>query len=187
VSAFAESKSAFDKGNQEVLGNLLRIIKGESGKELDAYLAESMDALTPGFFQHLASEIARERASPQTTPAGAKLVNLLTLIQARCLEEVGTSLSPAAPVLSQLLQLEDGDLPGAIRDGLGERSDWEEFGGELLAGAGEAREAFAKIDGREGAGSGNPFGGGGRVDPEMGRKLEMVEKLVRETLESMGR
>ena len=71
---------------------------------------------TPGFLRHLDGERARIANAPRMTPESARRLEIIRIIQARVLEELGTDLGEAAVVLGQLMGYEKEEELRAVLD-----------------------------------------------------------------------
>ena len=147
---FVDQASQLDKQNKELLGLILRAMSGDqTSRQREEALNEILKTqkLSAGFLRHLEGECERIASAPKTTPEGARLVQMLKLIQARVLEELAAeSLGEAATVLGQLIGYDDKAERLAVLDaGLTVRG--VEFAEEMLALTQEALEGFTRVPG----------------------------------------
>ena len=115
--------------NKATLARLLKYITEKDGPGLDTFLTASRSLLTPGFFAHLTAEMSRVSNAPSPS---LSTLSLLQLIQTRCIEEIGASISPAATAVGDLVQLAAGDVANAVLAGLERQNDPRAFADELL-------------------------------------------------------
>jgi hypothetical protein len=131
-------------------------------------MEQERDNFTPGFVRHLEGECDRIANAPQMTPESARLLELIRVIQARVLEEIGKGLGEAALVLGQLMGYESNDeLLGVLEAGLTVRG--RDFGVEMKQHTEEALDGFKKVP--------------GGVDPELVDKVTLVDKRLQEFLD----
>lgn len=178
VEAFLEEAKAVDKGYKELLGDIIRVMRGNdeewskwSNKEedLDEFLAIKSDDLTPGFLRHLEGECDRIEGAPEKTPDSLHLLNIMRMIRVRVVEEVGKkTLGQGAEVLSQLLSYdEEKERMAVMTAGLELRG--LEFAGELESMSQEALERMEKIE---------------EVDPELVYRLTGIHEGIQKYIKS---
>jgi len=177
VEAFLEEAKSVDKGYKELLGDIIRVMRGNdeewskwSNKEedLDEYLSIKCDDLTPGFLRHLEGECDRIEGAPEKTPESLHLLNIMRMIRVRVVEEVGKkTLGEGAEVLSQLLSYdEEKERMAVMTAGLELRG--LEFAGELESMSKEALERMEKIE----------------VDPELVYRLTGIHEGIQKYIKS---
>lgn len=149
--------------------NDLNSFHGLSHEErLDAILERERDNFTPGFVKHLEGECNRIANAPKMTRESARLLEILRVIQARVLEEIGKDLGEAALVLGQLMGYEnDQELLGVLEAGLTVRG--RDFAAEMKEHTEEALDGFRKVP--------------GGVDPELLVRVTMIDKRLRSFLD----
>jgi hypothetical protein len=109
AESFVEETAFIDKANKEFLGDIIRIVsdKERSGSAredaLDDLLKRDKERITAGFIRHLDGECDRIAAAPKMTKESGRLLEMLRMIQARVLDEIGSDLGEAAKVLNQLI------------------------------------------------------------------------------------
>jgi hypothetical protein len=109
AESFVEETALIDKANKEFLGDIIRIVSDKermgSAREdaLDDLLKRDKDRITAGFIRHLDGECDRIAAAPKMTKESGRLLEMLRMIQARVLDEIGSDLGEAAKVLNQLV------------------------------------------------------------------------------------
>ncbi|KAL7502893.1 hypothetical protein ACHAWX_000544 [Stephanocyclus meneghinianus] len=161
VESFVEQVESLDDGYKKLLGKIFRILAPEKNNQLegrdeagrfegsvegrlDELLAAEKEAFTPGFLRHLEGECGRIAALPVLSPESAKMLQILRMIQARVLEELGKGIGEGAIVLGQLLGYDDKAERLAVLDaGLTVRG--VEFACELSALTGEALKGFEHV------------------------------------------
>lgn len=184
VEAFVAQTSEADAEYKRVLGNIFQSIArsneasssssvspGTSSAvlegRLDDLLSQESGAYTPGFLRHVEGECARTASLDPPTPESARMLEVLRLIQARVLEELGKGIGEGAAVLGSLLGYDDASERDAVLDaGLAVRG--AEFAEELAGLTREALEGFAGVKER-----------GGTVDPGLVEAVEGMDERIR--------
>lgn len=154
VETFVSQLANTDTGNKALLGKIFKTVKNAEGdssslerqEQLDAMIKEEKANFTPGFLRHLEAVCAKIAGSKTMTPESAKMLEIMRVIQARIVEELGAHLGEGAQVLGQLLGYETSDERLAVLDaGLTVRG--LEFALELKAMTEEALDGFEKMAG----------------------------------------
>lgn len=149
---FVEQAVNLDNRNKNLLGRIIRTLS-DKGMEsydrevaLDQLLRQERDNLTPGFLRHVEGECDRIAAAPTMTPESSRLLELLRMIRARVVEELGNDLGEAAQVLGHLIGYESKSERIAILEaGLTVRG--VDFAKEMLSMADEALNGFSRVPG----------------------------------------
>ena len=106
VESFVEHTSEMEGVYKKLLGKIFKLITPAGNNqiesedtpemnadrleiELDKVLAEEKEAFTPGFLRHLEGECDRIGSGKGVTPESTKMLQILRVIQARVLEELG--------------------------------------------------------------------------------------------------
>jgi len=149
---FVDEATQLDSQNKALLGKIIKTMtlkeKTDLTKEelLDQLMEDERENFTPGFLRHLDGECARIANAPRMTPESARLLEIIRIIQARVLEELGTDLGEAAVVLGQLMGYEkEEELRGVLDAGLTVRG--RDFAIEMSALTSEALDGFKKVPG----------------------------------------
>lgn len=163
VETFVAEAKLVDDKNKAILGEIIKIVIGRSSlleeirpedlpselereNNLNEFLALNKDKFTPPFLRHLEGECKRIQNAPENTPESMKLLQIIRMIQARIVEELGQDLGEGAQVLGQLIGYEDKEERMAVLEaGLTVRG--VTFATELSAMTGEALEGFQKTIG----------------------------------------
>ena len=158
VETFVAETKSLDMKNKTLLGEIIKHMIGrteltqkidiedlpsETQREqnLNAFLAHNKEQFTPVFLRHLDGECQRIQNAPQSTPESLKLLEMIRMIQARIIEELGQDLGEGAQVLGQLIGYESKDERLAVLEaGLSVRG--VDFAKELNAMTLEALEGF---------------------------------------------
>ena len=74
---------------------------------MEELLSNESEAFTPGFLRHVEGECTRIASLPETTAESIQMLEILRVIQARILEELGKDIGEGAVVLGQLLGYEN--------------------------------------------------------------------------------
>jgi hypothetical protein len=191
---FVEQAHSLDAHNKKLLGKIIRAMTGtvegqmtegttpldappsarEKEDVLDRVLLEEKEYFTPGFLRHLEGECHRIVSAPQLTPASARLLEILRMIQTRVLEELGQDMGEAAIVLGQLMGYDnDNELVAVLEAGLTVRGT--DFAEELKALTVEALEGFQRV----------PRGMGG-VEEELVERVTLVDQRLASYLEEQN-
>jgi len=175
MEEFVDQAKMMDSVNKELLGKIIRAMTGakatkddddeEDEKEeedddddgekdqiqraeerLDQVLEHEKENFTPGFLRHIEGECTRIANAPKMTRESARLLQMMRVIQARVVEELGKDLGEGALVLGQLLGYDDKDERFAVLNaGLQVRGI--SFAKELSGLTKEALEGFSNIPG----------------------------------------
>ena len=171
---FVYQASKIDLKNKEFLGRILRIVSDQDSSAhsreeiLDRLFATERDQLTAGFLRHVENECERIANAPKMTPESARLLEMLRVIQARVVEELGEDLGEAAQVLGQLIGYDTTTERLAVLEaGLTVRGVG--FAHELKQLTEEALEGFDKVS--------------GKADPDL---VKIVEELDNNLVEYLG-
>ncbi|KAL7568708.1 hypothetical protein ACA910_021703 [Epithemia clementina (nom. ined.)] len=150
VEDFVEQTAIIDKKNKEFLGKILRIVSAkeinarEREDALDSLFVNERENLTAGFLRHVESECDRISKAPKITPESSRLLEILRIIQARVVEELGEDLGEVAQVLGQLIGYETrAERLAVLEAGLTVRGVG--FAHELKTLTEEALEGFQKV------------------------------------------
>jgi len=179
VESFVEHTSEMEGVYKKLLGKIFKLITPAGNNqiesedtpemnadrleiELDKVLAEEKEAFTPGFLRHLEGECDRIGSGKGVTPESTKMLQILRVIQARVLEELGKGLGDGAIMLGQLLGYDNKAERLAVLDaGLTVRG--VEFAVELSALTSEALEGFKTVTG---------------VDPGLVKSIEEIDERI---------
>jgi hypothetical protein len=174
---FVEEALRIDKQNKELLGKIIKLIanKETSAKDreegLDRLLQAEQKSCTPGFLRHVEGECQRIASAPRMTPESARLLEILRVIQARVVEELGKDLGEAAQVLGQLIGYESkAERLAVLEAGLQVRG--VSFAKEMAALTEEALEGFRRVS--------------TRPDPDLVESVQDIDQRLREFIEEMG-
>ena len=177
----AEISTDFDKHNKHLLGKIIRMMTSkdqsltplQKEERLDNWLAEEKHNFTPGFLRHLEGECSRIANAPKMTAESTRLLEIIRIIQARVLEELGKDIGgEAAVVLGQLMGYDsDVELLGVLDAGLTVRGI--SFASQMSDLTAEALGGFQKVP--------------GGADPELVRKVNMINSRLNEFLEESDR
>ena len=168
---FVDQSQQLDEHNKQLLGKIIRTMtqhKGLSGLEreekLDELIAQERDHFTRGFLRHLDGECERIESAPQITKESMRLKEMLLVIKARIVEELGKDLGEAAVVLGQLVAHESKQERLAILDaGLTVRGF--DFAVEMSDLTEEALQGFQSVP--------------GGVDPTLVQRVEEIHNRVK--------
>jgi hypothetical protein len=120
VETFVTQAKAIDDKNKALLGEIIKCMIGrtsltekidiadlppesERERQLNYFLSTHKEQFTPGFLRHLDGECNRIQSAPTSTPESMKLLQIIRMIQARIIEELGQDLGEGAQVLGQLI------------------------------------------------------------------------------------
>ena len=112
VEDFVVQTSKIDAKNKELMGKILRIVSskeltsGEREEALDNLFVSERDSLTPGFLRYVENECDRIASATTKTQESSRLLEIMRIIHARVVEELGEDLGEAAQVLGQLIGYE---------------------------------------------------------------------------------
>jgi hypothetical protein len=170
---FVEQASQMDDRNKQVLGKIILTMasKDDPARDREEYLDQLMEEekenFTPGFLRHIEGECERITNAPTVTPESSRLLEILRIIQARVLEELGKDMGESALVLGQLMGYDDKDeLLGVLDAGLTVRG--RDFALEMAALTEEALDGFKRV--RD-------------VDPELVERVTVIDQRLREFLD----
>lgn len=183
AESFAEEAASMDDKYKTLLRKIfttmapdgLAAIEGASSssstameEELDDLLASEKEAFTPGFLRHVEGECDRLASLPEITPETVRMLQILRVVQARLLEELGKDMGEGAVVLGQLLGYDDESERLAVLDaGLAVRG--ADFAVELAKLTEEALEGFGAIP--------------GGADLELVERVEAIDARIRSFVE----
>lgn len=183
AESFAEEAASMDDGYKTLLGKIFTtmapggrtaIEEASSSsstameEELDDLLASEREAFTPGFLRHVEGECDRLASLPELSPETVRMLQVLRVVQARVLEELGKDMGEGAVVLGQLLGYDDDSERLAVLDaGLAVRG--ADFAVELAVLTGEALEGFGAIP--------------GGADPGLVERVEAIDARIRSFVE----
>lgn len=152
AEAFVENAHQLDSQNKQLLGKVVRLLADKTLSDraregaLDALLEREVDSFTPGFLRYVEGECDRIAAAPKLSPESSRLLEILRLVQARVVEELGRDMGEAAQVLGQLIGYESKSERLAVLDaGLAVRG--LAFAEEMLSLAEEALDGFSRVPG----------------------------------------
>jgi flagellar motor protein MotB len=152
TEAFVDNAQTLDDYNKKLLGKIIKTMsKADTAARdreelLDSLMESEKENFTPGFLRHVEGECDRIAAAPSMTPESARLLEILRIIQARVLEELGKDMGEEALVLGQLLGYDDAKERLAVLDaGLTVRGI--EFAKGMVALTEEALEGFTRVAG----------------------------------------
>lgn len=99
AEAFVDHAHTLDDGNKELLGKIIRTISNKGSPRereelLDTLLEAEKENFTTGFLKHVDGECERIAAAPVMTRDSSRLLEILRIIQARVLEELGKVRTP---------------------------------------------------------------------------------------------
>jgi hypothetical protein len=172
---FVQQASEMDGNNKKLLGKIIRAMTSkdiETVRDREEYLDELMEQekgyFTPGFLRHIDGECNRIANAPKMTPESARLMEIMRIIQARVLEELGKDMGEATLVLGQLMGYDDkNELLGVLDAGLTVRG--LDFCQELKALTEEALDGFKRVN--------------GGVDPELEERVALIHTRLRSFLD----
>ena len=188
VESFVEEAQSMDDVYKKLLGKIFQSIapntqEGGGGSSttgggentslfgedaLEDLLSNEKEAFTPGFLRHVDGECNRIASLSTISPESAKMLEILRVIHARILEELGKGIGEGAIVLGQLLGYDDKVERLAVLDaGLAVRG--VDFAHELLALTKEALDGFKSV--QEG------------VDPGLVSTVEEIEERIQQFIE----
>ncbi len=183
VESFVEEAQSMDDVYKKLLGKIFQSIApntqeggggsgttgGEIGEDaLEDLLSNEKEAFTPGFLRHVDGECNRIASLPTISPESAKMLEILRVIHARILEELGKGIGEGAIVLGQLLGYDDKAERLAVLDaGLAVRG--VDFAHELLALTKEALDGFKSV--QEG------------VDPGLVSTVEEIDERIQQFID----
>jgi len=127
---FVQESKRLDDDNKQLLGKIIRTMTTGSSsltssdgtssereeEELDRLLLVNKDKFTSGFLRHLDGEVERIAAAPTITKESQQLQQILLVIKARIVEELGRDLGEAAQVLGQLIAYDSATERMAVLD-----------------------------------------------------------------------
>lgn len=92
---FVDQAQTLDDYNKKLLGKIIKTIANKgSARDREELLDELMKSekgnFTPGFLKHVEGECERIAHAPVMTPESSRLLQILLMIQARVLEELGS-------------------------------------------------------------------------------------------------
>lgn len=147
VETFVTEAKRVDDENKELLGSILKcMVENGTEEQLDSLIREKKSQFNAGFLRHLDGECVRITNAPSMTPESTKMLQILRMIQARIIEELGQDLGERAQILGQLLGYETTEERLAVLDaGLQVRG--RDFAMELKEFTTEALEGFQNVPG----------------------------------------
>lgn len=161
VETFVTEAKNVDDNNKALLGEIIKRMIGRTSltekinlnelpseltreENLNQFIATHKEQFTPGFLRHLDGECLRIQSAPQSTPESMKLLQIIRLIQARIVEELGQDLGEGAQVLGQLIGYNNKEERLAVLEaGLTARGP--AFATDLNALTLEALDGFQKV------------------------------------------
>lgn len=147
AETFVTEAKRVDDENKELLGSILKcMVENGTEEQLDSLIREKKSQFNAGFLRHLDGECVRITNAPSMTPESTKMLQVLRMIQARIIEELGQDLGERAQILGQLLGYETTEERLAVLDaGLQVRG--RDFAMELKEFTTEALEGFQNVPG----------------------------------------
>ena len=181
VETFVEEAQSMDEVYKQLMGKIFQSISPnnqEGGGDtaaapfgevaLEELLANEKEAFTPGFLRHVDGECNRIASLKTISPESAKMLEILRVIQARILEELGKGIGEGAIVLGQLLGYDEKAERLAVLDaGLAVRG--VDFAHELKGLTSEALEGFQGVQ--------------GGVDPGLVKSVEEIDERIQQFIE----
>ena len=95
AEAFVDNAQTMDDYNKKLLGKIIKTMSkadtsARDREELfDTLMESEKENFTPGFLRHVEGECDRIASAPTMTPESSRLLEILRIIQARVLEEIG--------------------------------------------------------------------------------------------------
>lgn len=170
AEAFVDNAQTLDDYNKQLLGKIIKTMsKADTAARdreelLDSLMEKEKENFTPGFLRHVEGECTRIAAAPTMTPESARLLEILRIIQARVLEELGKDMKEEAQVLGQLLGYDDAKERLAVLEaGLTVRGI--SFAEGMVALTEEALDGFSRV--------------AGGVDPELIQRVSEIDSRLR--------
>ncbi|KAK1740262.1 hypothetical protein QTG54_009212 [Skeletonema marinoi] len=180
VETFVEEAQSMDEVYKQLMGKIFQSISpnNQEGGDtaaapfgevaLEELLANEKEAFTPGFLRHVDGECNRIASLKTISPESAKMLEILRVIQARILEELGKGIGEGAIVLGQLLGYDEKAERLAVLDaGLAVRG--VDFAHELKGLTSEALEGFQSVQ--------------GDVDPGLVKSVEEIDERIQQFIE----
>jgi hypothetical protein len=170
---FVEEAARIDKANKELLGDIIRIVSDKertgSAREdaLDDLLKQEKDRITAGFIRHLDGECDRIAGAPKMTKESGRLLEMLRMIQARVLDEIGSDLGEAATVLNQLVGFDFDEERLAVLDA-GLSVQGPAYARQMLSLTEQSLQGFERLG----------------ADPILVERVKSIDERLRKYLES---
>ena len=174
---FVDNALSLDETNKKLLGKIVKEITsgwntGEGNRpgvedeaRLDKLFEREKENFTPGFLRHLEGECTRISSASRLTPESTKMLEILRIIQARTVEELGQELGEGAVVLGQLLGYDNRNERLAVLDaGLTVRGI--AFARKLADLTAEALAGFQRVP--------------GGADPELIRIVSEIDERIQQ-------
>lgn len=176
IEAFITEAKATDDKNKLLLGKIIKFMASEDNggalskeEEFDALLRSEKENFTPGFLRHLEGECTRIANAREADDETMRLLEMMRVIQARIVEELGQDLGEGAQILGQLLGYESSEERLAVIDaGLTVRGI--DFALELKAMTAEALQGFETAP--------------GGVDPGLYAIVQEMDERIQQFIES---
>ncbi|KAL3929933.1 MAG: hypothetical protein SGBAC_011988 [Bacillariaceae sp.] len=167
AESFVEEAEKMDMKNKKLLGKIISAMKS-SEDAMDALMEAERENFSSGFLRHIDGECERIANAPKMTPESKRLMEVMRVIQARVLEEIGSQMGETTLVLGQLMGYDDRDeLLGVLDAGLTVQG--REFAVEMKGLTEEALRGFESVN--------------GGVDPELIERVSFVDQRLTEFLE----
>jgi len=170
TEAFVDNAQTLDDYNKKLLGKIIKTMSKtdtaarDREELLDSLMESEKENFTPGFLRHVEGECDRIAAAPTMTPESSRLLEILRIIQARVLEELGKDMGEEAVVLGQLLGYDDAKERLAVLDaGLTVRG--LDFATGMMALTEEALDGFTRV--------------AGGADPELVERVSEIDTRLR--------
>lgn len=169
---FVNAAQSLDEQNKQLVGKILRCMSNKDlaprarEEALDELFTTERSNFSAGFLRHLQGEC--DRVAQSTATEAPRTLQMLRVIQARVLEEVGQGLGQAAVVLGQLIAYEDAaERKAILQAGLMVRG--VDFATELQALTTEALDGLGRAP--------------GGADPELIRIVQSIDEAIHQFLE----
>ena len=187
VETFVEEAQSMEDVYKQLMGKIFQSIAPTNNQEggggnnnyaafgeaaLEDLLVNEKEAFTPGFLRHIDGECNRLASLPTISPESAKMLEILRIIQARILEELGKGIGEGAIVLGQLLGYDEKAERLAVLDaGLAVRG--VDFANELKGLTTEALDGFKAVQ--------------GGVDPGLVKSVEEIDERIQQFIEKSSK
>jgi len=89
LEEFVQHAQKVDAHYKKLLGDLIHQAKEGDEDAFDEYVSKNRQEWTPGFLRHLNGECDRISSAQKMTPESARLCEMLYIVQARILDEIG--------------------------------------------------------------------------------------------------
>lgn len=172
AETFVEQANEMDEHNKKLLGKIIKTMTSKNEDTLDELMEAEKNNFSAGFLRHLEGECERITSASKVTPESARLLEILRIVQARVLEELGADMGEAALVLGQLMGYDDRDeLLGVLEAGLTVQG--RDFAHEMESLTKEALEGFESVR--------------GGVEPELVERVKFVDQRLKQYLDETNK